>query len=248
MNTPTLRILGRRLLSTSALRAEAQPGFLPRDPFDIMHSAEFKFDEIPTAALLGIFEQRGKIEPLIKIEQDRRALQGESASRSYGVGRLWSVKAEPLTALAGGDTERGKQYKFQPPNPNVQYCEYTHMPKPIEKDRMVKPLIKYGLRVPISRLPLKTPEAVKRFQLLAGNRYIDPQDIETPMEYREGLPEWKNDKAGWIYMSEARFENALMNRKWLSDVLDRMVEEANVSIKLLDSRTRFSLADPTTLL
>lgn len=78
--------------------------------------------------------------------------------------------------------------------------------------------------VPVARLPLKTPEARHTFKLLAGQRWSPTPPKNAGLGTSES-----NDPDGYIQISCEDFPQPGMNLKWISDVLDRLIEEANVS-------------------
>jgi small subunit ribosomal protein S35 len=91
--------------------------------------------------------------------------------------------------------------------------------------------VKRVLLAPVTALPLDGRDAVHRLKLLAGPRW-------TP-----GLPGRNEAEAevdgegrdGWVKISEERFLDGRMNRKSVSDMLERLVQAANVSEMILPS-------------
>lgn len=79
--------------------------------------------------------------------------------------------------------------------------------------------------VPVSRLPLKSEAARHKFKLLAGPRWSpDPPNDA-------GLSQTENNREhGFVKISCEDFPEAAMNLKWVSDTLDRMIAESNVSV------------------
>ena len=88
------------------------------------------------------------------------------------------------------------------------------------------------LLTPIASLPLSTLEAIHRFKLLAGPRWSPgrPGSKELDYEGNEGYNggDQAIGKEGWVKISEERFREPRMNRKSASDILERLVEAANV--------------------
>lgn len=79
---------------------------------------------------------------------------------------------------------------------------------------------------PVSRLPLKNEAAIHKFKLLAGVRW----SIEPPKDGGIGLSEMEAcGEHGYFKISCEDFPQSAMNLKWASDVIDRLVAEANVS-------------------
>ena len=78
--------------------------------------------------------------------------------------------------------------------------------------------------VPVDQLPLSGEQAIHKIKLLAGPRWTPNPPIDAGVGRDE---EWKN---GFIKISCEAFPKASMNLKWASDTLDKLVDEANVSI------------------
>jgi small subunit ribosomal protein S35 len=83
--------------------------------------------------------------------------------------------------------------------------------------------VKRVLVAPLSSLPLKTPEAIQRVKLLAGPRW------SPGYPGRNELVATEESKEGYIKIAEDRFPDGRMNRKAVSDMLERLVTAANVS-------------------
>jgi small subunit ribosomal protein S35 len=88
--------------------------------------------------------------------------------------------------------------------------------------------------IPVAGLPLETPEAIHRFKLLAGRRWtpgrpgVDEIGVRNE-NYGFNGGDKEIGREGWLKIAEERFGNGRMNRKGLSDILERLVEAANVS-------------------
>lgn len=80
--------------------------------------------------------------------------------------------------------------------------------------------------VPVARLPLKAEAARHKFKLLAGVRWTPepPKDSGISVEENSGTH-------GFVKISCEDFPLPAQNLKWISDTLDRLVAEANVSIR-----------------
>ena len=87
---------------------------------------------------------------------------------------------------------------------------------------------KQVLLAPVGGLPLKGPEALHRLKLLAGPRWTPGRPGRDEADV--GNEKYDEHKEGWIKISEERFQSARMNRKSASDMLERLVEAANVSL------------------
>ena len=85
------------------------------------------------------------------------------------------------------------------------------------------------LLTPVAGLPLADAEAIHRLKLLAGPRWSPgrPGADEGNEGYNGG--DEMIGREGWVKISEERFRNPKMNRKSASDMLERLVEAANVS-------------------
>lgn len=92
---------------------------------------------------------------------------------------------------------------------------------------------KVVLSVPVSTLfetgALRTPQARHKFLLLAGSRYdsMAGRKHETQQTASDG--EASNKSLGEVNISCELMPSERQNMKWCSDVLDKLIEEANVS-------------------
>ena len=228
--TRTLRATPRRSISTSApvlaRGNDARDDTRRSDPWDIKNVQPFQFDDTTTLGHMILEKQREKLGSLMRIEQDRELLRGEPRPRRIGVEQR-PRRADQVDLLRY--PERAKAFPFQAPNPSTHYLRVTSF---LNTSDPTDPLSsKKLLRVPVSRLPLAGPENVNRFKLLAGTRWIPPKgtraDGTLAEEAKKQLSE--DDVEGWFEMSEEGWKEGRMNRKWLSDVLDGLVRESNVS-------------------
>ena len=78
--------------------------------------------------------------------------------------------------------------------------------------------------VAVSDLPLKGIQQRHTFKLLAGPRWTPTPPADAGIG-----PDESHSAEGFIKISCEDFPQPGMNLKWISDVLDRLVEEANVS-------------------
>ncbi|GAA5965341.1 hypothetical protein JCM8115_002260 [Rhodotorula mucilaginosa] len=90
---------------------------------------------------------------------------------------------------------------------------------------------KVVLTVPVASLPLKTPAAVHKLQLLAGARWEPPVPEALRLKSFKGkerslAPEGKEDQ-GTLKIACELFPASRMNEKWCSDTLDKLLAEAN---------------------
>lgn len=87
----------------------------------------------------------------------------------------------------------------------------------------------------MSSLPLKNADAIQRFKVLAGPRWTPGKPgrgelgTKAPLKLAKEAEEDKLGKEGYVKISEDRYPEARMNRKSVSDMLERLVEAANVS-------------------
>lgn len=81
--------------------------------------------------------------------------------------------------------------------------------------------------VPVAHLPLNGPKARHALKLLAGPRWSPSPPSDSGIGPDEALLE-----DGFIKISCEDFPQPGMNLKWISDVLDRLIAEANVSAEL----------------
>lgn len=79
--------------------------------------------------------------------------------------------------------------------------------------------------VPVAHLPLQDKDAIHTFKLLAGPRWSP----EPPRDAGVG-PEEIGREHGYFKISCEDYPKGPMNLKWISDTLDRLIMEANVSI------------------
>lgn len=88
--------------------------------------------------------------------------------------------------------------------------------------------VKRVLVVPLSHLALKNEHAIHKAKLVAGVRWSP----EPPRDSGVGDSE-EGREHGYIKIACEDFPEAEMNLKWASDVLDRLVEEANVRVAVI---------------
>lgn len=81
---------------------------------------------------------------------------------------------------------------------------------------------KQTIVVPVAQLPLRDEDAMHKFKVLAGVRWTpDP-----PKDAGVG-PNETGREHGYIKISCEDFPHPAQNLKWASDVIDRLIEEAN---------------------
>lgn len=119
---------------------------------------------------------------------------------------------------------------FQPPTSSqpLRFSHHLSLSSPSSLSSPFNPN-KRILQVPISLLPLKDDQARRRIKALAGSRWtIDTDGLDWVSGEKVTANGREEEKDGFIKMSEESFPTGRMNRKWLSDVLDKLVKEANV--------------------
>ncbi|TFL06693.1 mitochondrial ribosomal subunit protein-domain-containing protein [Pterulicium gracile] len=106
---------------------------------------------------------------------------------------------------------------FVPPTPStpviVRSVHYAGEEHPVT--------VKRALVVPVSDLPLSSDAARHKIRILAGVRWTPNPPADAGVS---GAVGWGD---GFIKISCERFPEPAMNMKWASDVLDRLVLEAN---------------------
>jgi len=154
-------------------------------------------------------------------QEEEDTNEGTSAGHTY-LGQQRQVLQ--YMRLIEHDMPKLVQYRipFTPPSTErplivrtIDYCGEEH---PASAKRVVVS--------PVSQLPLRTPDAVHNIKLLAGARWSP----ETPRDSGVGLGE-KVDEHGYIKISCEDFPEPGMNLKWISDVFDRLIEQAHKSGK-----------------
>ncbi|BGO97773.1 hypothetical protein RTG_01420 [Rhodotorula toruloides ATCC 204091] len=86
-----------------------------------------------------------------------------------------------------------------------------------------------SIRVPVSALPLSSPEALHKFKLLAGARWHPPlpESLKHPLENKSWKVHQGEKDEGVFEMSCDVFPYDRMNEKWCSDTLEKLLNEAN---------------------
>jgi small subunit ribosomal protein S35 len=112
---------------------------------------------------------------------------------------------------------------FVPPDSSkpviVRSVHYAGEEHPVTAKRVIV--------VPVGDLPLRNEAAVHKIKVLAGTRWTPQPPTDAGAS---GIRGWGE---GFIKISCERFPEPAMNLKWASDVLDRLVVEANVRPFLL---------------
>jgi hypothetical protein len=108
---------------------------------------------------------------------------------------------------------------FQPPTAPLRITSTIDLSNPSSPHHVKRVLV-----APVSALPLEGSDAVHRLKLLAGPRWTPGKPGQS-----EGSAEQGEGKDGWVKIAEERFPDGRMNRKSVSDMLQRLVQAANVS-------------------
>lgn len=192
---------------------EAQAGIRAQWSADDLVANE---DDTSSAGHLYLIQQRQNLRYLRLIEHEMPKLVGE---------RILAASREICS-----DT-RGPAFRkpFVPPTSEtplvVRSVTYGGEEHPVTVKRV--------LTVAVSQLPLKDKRAIYKFRLLAGVRW-------TPTPPKDsGIKLGENAEHGYVKISCEDFPEPAMNLKWVSDRLDDLINEANVSHALL---TLFALA------
>ncbi|ORX40938.1 mitochondrial ribosomal subunit protein-domain-containing protein [Kockovaella imperatae] len=121
---------------------------------------------------------------------------------------------------------RAQATPFTPPTNSVRLTRFIVPGAPNHPSSLRQQIV-----VPVSSLPLNTSEARHRIKLLAGSRWnpgrtdVDPCSIHANEGFNAG-PQ-NIGKEGWLIISCDKFPEPRMNRKFVSDTLERLVEAAN---------------------
>ncbi|KAI5124681.1 hypothetical protein M0805_004289 [Coniferiporia weirii] len=111
---------------------------------------------------------------------------------------------------------------FTPPSPEtplvVRTIDYSGEEHPATAKRTVV--------VPVGRLPLQGSKARHTFKLLAGPRWSPAPPPDSGIGSMEA-----GNEDGYVKISCEDFPQPGMNLKWISDVLDRLIVEANANSK-----------------
>jgi hypothetical protein len=127
----------------------------------------------------------------------------------------------PLVLL--GPARSAFRKPFVPPTPKtpvvVRSISYGGEEHPATLKRVIV--------VPVAHLPLKDDSARHSLKLIAGSRWTPtpPRDSGIGSDAPGG-------EHGYVKISCEDFPRPAMNLKWASDALDRLIEEANVYLRL----------------
>lgn len=166
---------------------------------------EFQSDDIPAAGHMYLHQQRRVGYYLRLIENEMRQLVGTLLGRS--------IECD----LTSGPAFRRP---FVAPSTStplvVRSVDYAGEKHPVT--------VKRSVVMPVAHLPLKDDAAIHKAKLLAGVRWS-----EEPPKDSGVLGSGEERKHGYIKISCEDFPSPLMNLKWISDTIDKLVAEANVS-------------------
>lgn len=150
---------------------------------------------------------------------------------SLGWMRLEAIKeAQDLARKVEANDKilRAQSKPFTPPTSPIRISSIIDLSDPFSPVHAKRVLL-----TPVAGLPFSTPEAMHRFKLLAGPRWSPgrPGAKEMDIEGNEGYNggDQAIGREGWVKISEERFRNPRMNRKSASDILEKLVEAADVS-------------------
>ncbi|KAG9103461.1 hypothetical protein FRC06_010658 [Ceratobasidium sp. 370] len=111
---------------------------------------------------------------------------------------------------------------FVPPSPNAPLSvrTFTYGGEPHAAEH------KAVLVASVSRLGLPTPEAVHKFQLLAGVRWSPTAPRDAGFSTEEVAEGSEFAKDGFVKISSEHLPEVRMNVKWCSDIVDELVRQA----------------------
>lgn len=139
------------------------------------------------------------------------------------------TNARPLRLTAADIPAQAR--KFHEPKGKIRVTSTVDLADPDSPYHQKRVLV-----APVSALPLKNADAIHRFKLLAGPRWSPgrPGRAELGKDAAGAYnleAEDKLSKDGWLKIAEERLPLGRQNRKSVSDILDKLVEAANVSGK-----------------
>jgi small subunit ribosomal protein S35 len=208
------QLIAKRLLHSSAVRLARRRGGpdtseddTPENWFDLDEVPEFEDLDSSAAGHRKITQERQILKYLRLIDGQMQQLRGTGYLRfSFGIDIELSYAAF--------------RQEYRPPTEKepllIRTLSYGNESHPVDRKRTIV--------APVAKLPLSTQAAVHKFILLAGARWtaLPPKDSGFGSATHEV-------HQGFIKISCERFEKPGMNLKWASDVLDKLVLEANVS-------------------
>lgn len=202
-----------RSLHTTASNAAPGPSRKPRPQDDFSQSLNVKdvgvyqFDDPTSLGWMRLEKVREAQELYRKLEMDREILQGRSLALKDAI-----TSNQPLSAQAK---------MFNPPTTaqSVRIRSSIDLSYPSSLAHRKSVLV-----APVGSLPLKGAEAVQRFKLIAGPRWTPGY----PGRAEQTTVQGSEDKEGWIKIAEERFPDARTNRWNVGQMLEKLVEAANV--------------------
>ncbi|GFZ47987.1 hypothetical protein JCM24511_05734 [Saitozyma sp. JCM 24511] len=139
---------------------------------------------------------------------------------SLGYLRLEKIReSQELVRKVALDREvlAAQRKPFNPPTGPLRITSTIDLSDPTSPHHVKRVLV-----APVTALPLEGSSAVHRLKLLAGPRWTPGRPGQSEAE-----PEQGEGKDGWVKIAEERFPDARMNRKSVSDMLQRLVQAAN---------------------
>ncbi|KAL7420819.1 37S ribosomal protein S24, mitochondrial [Cryptotrichosporon argae] len=197
-----------RGLASSAPAAAASGRDRNIGDWDMQRMPEFAFDDATSLGHLRL-QRLDEVRSLIqKVDADRAVLKAQTR-------------------------------KFKPPTAPIRLTSTIDLADPTSAYHTKRVLV-----VAVARLPLKTAAAAHRLKLLAGPRWTPgppgaheldgldavvgrPGESAAAEAEAEAEADGGEGRDGWIKIAEERFRDARMNRKSVSDMLERLVEAAN---------------------
>ncbi|KAL0575825.1 37S ribosomal protein S24, mitochondrial [Marasmius crinis-equi] len=191
--------------SPPALAARRSEELLDDEDMEELLADEYDDDDSASAGHMMLREHRQTLYYLRLIEHEMPKLVGPYSHRRRNL--LVHMPNLPLSAF---------RKPFEPLKSDaliVRSIDYGGEDHPAIKKRVVT--------VAVDSLPLRDQDAVHKFKLLAGPRWT----LRPPTDGGvSGLENWGN---GFVKISCEDFPQPSQNLKWISDTLDKLIEEAN---------------------
>ena len=133
-------------------------------------------------------------------------------------------------------------YRLSSPSSRFEELREPYVPPPSSRPLVVRTIDYLGEKHPVTakrtavvpgaRLPLHGPDAIHAFKLLAGSRWTPHPPSDAGIGPNEGKA-----SHGYFKISCEDFPQPGMNLKWISDTIDKLIEEANVSTFVFPSHS-----------
>lgn len=200
----------RTIHASASVEAKPRRQHNRNNPFALNQMGHFQYDDIPTYGHMRLQKQRQLLEYYRLVKHELPQLK-----------ELY----EPFTPAPASHILE------------FQFTHYQGEPHPGAR--------KVVLRVSVADLftagHLKTAQAKHKMLLLAGARW-QPTDLEAVVRVNAALAEspaalgeaYEKEPLGTIKIASDQFPHEAQNTKWCSDVLDKMIAEAQTEPAFLD--------------